>query len=245
MSLYYKEHGIKIFNNDCLNIMDEMIKRSIKIDAIITDPPYKISKKSGYVNNSPDKTDYIKKYGKHSIDFGEWDKKEFELESFIEKSYKILIDSGTILSFYDIWKIKDFRDMAKKYKFKQPRVGVWRKTNPVPINSKLNYLSNASEYFVSFVKKSKPTFNSKYDNANYDYPICSGKERTSHPTQKPLKLIVELILKHTNEGDTVFDPYMGSGTTAVACKQTGRKFVGVELSKEYCEIAKQRIINTK
>ena len=80
------------------------------------------------------------------------------------------------------------KEIADKYKFKQGRVCIWQKTNPVPINSKLNYLSNANEYFFSFIKDKKPTFNSEYDNGLYKYPICHGKERLNHPTQKPLEI---------------------------------------------------------
>lgn len=110
---------------------------------------------------------------------------------------------GTLIIFYDIWKSSIIKNIADKYNFKQPMVCQWLKTNPVPINSKLNYLSNSSEYFFTFVKGGKPTFNSIYDNGVYMYPICHGKERYNHPTQKPLQLISDLILKHSNECDVV------------------------------------------
>ena len=232
---------IKLYNGDCLKRMDKLIAKGIKVDAIITDPPYIISRDSGYVNNAPDKQDYIKKYGKHKIDFGEWDKKELELKSLLEKFYALLNDGGTLIMFYDIWKFQELKAFADIVKFKQPRIGEWVKTNPVPINSKLNYLSNCKEYFVTFTKKSKPTFNSQYDNATYSYPICGGKERTKHPTQKPLTLFEDLVIKHTNENDLVLDPFMGSGTTGVACKNLKRRFIGVELDNNYFEIAKTRV----
>ncbi|WP_248785824.1 site-specific DNA-methyltransferase, partial [Escherichia coli] len=92
---------------------------------------------------------------------------------------------------------KNIKDVATKYGFKQPRVCQWVKTNPVPINSKKNYLSNAIEFFFTFVKTKKRVFNSIYDKGIYNYPLCHGKERTSHPTQKPLALIENLITKHS------------------------------------------------
>ena len=62
-----------------------------------------------------------------------------------------------------------------------------------------------------------------------------------HPTQKPLDVISKMILNSSDEGDIVFDPFLGSGTTAVAAKQLKRNFIGVEISPEYCEIARQRL----
>lgn len=122
----------------------------------------------------------------------------------------------------------------KKANFKQIRFIEWIKTNPVPLNSKTNYLTNSREIAILGVKVGKPTFNSKYDNGIYKYPICQDKGRF-HPTQKPLALIEELIVKHSNEGDTVLDCFSGSGTTAVAAYKEKRNFFGCELSKEYFE----------
>ena len=87
------------------------------------------------------------------------------------------------------------------------------------------------------MKGGKPTFNSKYDNGLYDneiyqFPIQGGKKRF-HPTQKSLPLFEALIKKHSNEGDVVLDTFLGSGTTAIACKKNNRKFKGCEASKEY------------
>lgn len=146
--------------------------------------------------------------------------------------------------FYDGWKMQELKECAEMEKFKQPRLCQWIKTNPVPINSKLNYLSNSKEYFATFVKKSKPTFNSKYDNGVFEYPICSGTERTKHPTQKPYKLIADLVFIHSNENDLVLDCFMGSGTTGVACKNLNRRFIGIEKDDKYFDIAKERIENT-
>jgi site-specific DNA-methyltransferase (adenine-specific) len=125
-------------------------------------------------------------------------------------------------------------------KFKQMRLIEWVKTNPPPINSNVNYLSNSREIAVLGVKKGKPTFNSSYDNGIYEYPVYGGKDRF-HPTQKSLPLFEELIKKHCNEGDLVLDCFLGSGTTAIAALNTGRSFVGCELGKEYCDKAKERL----
>ena len=69
----------------------------------------------------------------------------------------------------------------------------------------------------------------------------TGDVYNEHPSQKPIRLLTELIDKYTEEGDTILDPFMGSGTTGVACAQLGRKFIGIEIDKDYFEIAKKRI----
>ncbi len=193
-------------------------------------------------NNIPDKykDNYIKYgtiYGKKycvKTDYGNWDS-EFTLEileEFIKEYYRVLKDNGTIIIFFDIWKISQLKELLEKHKFRQVRFIEWIKTNPQPLNSKLNYLTNCREIALTAVKKSKPTFNSQYDNGTYFYPLQGGKNRI-HPTQKSLKLFEELIIKHTNEGDTVIDTFLGGGTTAFACKNTQRNFKGSELNKEY------------
>lgn len=92
-----------------------------------------------------------------------------------------------------------------------------------------------------FAKIKKNVFNSYYDKGVYQYPIVGGKEKTSHPTQKPINLISDLIKTHSNEGDLVADFFMGSGTTGVACKLNNRQFIGCELNEDYFNIAKRRI----
>ena len=120
----------------------------------------------------------------------------------------------------------------EKYNFKQIRYIEWIKTNPQPRNSSVNYLTNCREIALLGVKCGNPTFNSSYDKGIYMYPLQGGKNRF-HPTQKSLLLFEDLIKKHSNENDIILDTFLGSGTTAIACKNTNRKFKGCELSKEY------------
>ena len=173
---------------------------------------------------------------KYSVqtEYGEWDT-SFTMEKldvFIKEYYNKLRDGGTLIIFFDIWKITPLKDLMEKHKFKQIRFIEWIKTNPQPLNSKTNYLTNSREIALLGVKGGKPTFNSKYDNAIYHFPLQGGKSRF-HPTQKSLLLFEELIKKHSNEGDTIMDTFLGSGTTARASINTNRKFKGCEVSKEY------------
>lgn len=178
-------------------------------------------------------TVYGKKYCVKT-DYGDWDK-DFTidiLDKFISQFYKKLRKGGTLIIFFDLWKITTLKEIMEKYKFKQIRFVEWIKTNPQPLNSGVNYLSNCREIALLGVKDGKPTFNSKYDNAIYNFPLQGGKERF-HPTQKSIPLIEELIKKHSNENDTVLDTFLGGGTTAIACRNTNRNFKGCEISKEY------------
>ena len=209
------------------------------MDLILIDSPYEISRPTNF--QSGEETGRDTDRFRISMDFGEWDKNFTGLEVVIKEGYRILRQGGTMICFYDLWKIETLKNLYDSNKFKQVRFIEWVKTNPVPINSKINYLTNAREVAVSAIKGSKPTFNSSYDNGLYSYPICAGKERTIHPTQKPLSLITDLVLKHSNEGDTVLDCFMGSGTTGVACKNTNREFIGIELDEKYYKVACERL----
>ena len=184
---------------------------------------------------------YGKKYAVRT-DYGKWDS-EFTMEDlqlFINHFYRVLKPGGTCIVFFDIWKITPLKEQLESAKFKQIRFIEWLKTNPQPINSKVNYLTNCREIALLGIKKSKPTFNSSYDKGVYEYPIQGGKDRF-HPTQKNTKMFEDLILKHSNEGDVVLDCFLGSGTTAVAAKNTKRDFIGCELDKEYFDKLMLRI----
>lgn len=229
--------------DDCYNYIKEI--KNASVDLILTDPPYAVSRNSNFDKISETADESLRtKYTKHSIDFGYWDT-QIDLDELFKEYYRVLRKGGTLVIFYDIWKSNLIKQFADKYKFKQPRVGQWLKTNPVPINSKVNYLSNASEYFFTFIKDKNPTFNSEYDNAIYKYPLCHGKERLEHPTQKPLNLIKDLILKHSNSGDLVLDTFSGVATTAIACINTERNWICIERDENYYNISKKRVENHK
>ena len=198
------------------------------------------------------KKDYLKYgsiYGKKyavRTDYGKWDS-EFTMEDlqlFINHFYRVLKPGGTCIVFFDLWKITPLKEQLESAKFKQIRFIEWLKTNPQPINSKVNYLTNCREIALLGIKKSKPTFNSSYDKGVYEYPIQGGKDRF-HPTQKNTKMFEELIQKHSNKGDVVLDCFLGSGTTAVAALNTDRKFIGCELDKEYFTKSMVRIKKSK
>lgn len=173
------------------------------------------------------------------MNFGEWDNGSVEVSKLMEEFKRILVPGGTLVIFYDIFKIGELKEIAERVGFKQPRIGFWRKTNPVPINARVNYLSNAREYFLSVTKGVKRTFNSYCDTAEYNYPIVHGKERI-HPTQKPVGLMKDIIEANTNIGDVVMDPFFGSGATIKAAAMTGRGYIGIEKDEKYYQQLKEQ-----
>ena len=205
------------------------------VDLILTDPPYAISRRTGFQNVGKNGVERFAV----NMEFGDWDHHEINLNALAQGAYKSLRKGGTIIVFYDLWKITKLSDALIKAGFVQLRFIEWIKANPVPLNSKVNYLTNAREIAVLAVKGSKSTFNSKYDNGVYNYAIPRGERL--HPTQKPLELFRDLVRKHSNPGDLVVDPFVGSGTTAVVAIDNSRSFKGCDNDAIYVEIANQRI----
>ena len=223
-------------NKSCFDFLPEVPARSVNL--ILIDPPYEISRDTNFQNGALTGTDTDR--FRISMDFGDWDKNFTNLEVVFQEAQRILVDGGTMICFYDLWKIETIKKYYENNKFKQIRFIEWLKTNPVPINSKINYLTNAREVAVLGIKKSKPTFNSSYDNGIYNFPICHDKGRF-HPTQKPLELMEALVLKHSKEQDVVLDCFAGSGTTAVAALKNNRKFIGCEANNDYYVKAIERV----
>ncbi len=116
---------------------------------------------------------------------------------------------------------------------------IWEKSNPSPMNGQYIYLSGI-EMAVWFKKKGAKTFNAHCKNTVFKFP--NGK-RQYHPTQKNIDLFKQLILDNSNSEDIIFDPCIGSGTTALAAKELDRKYLGFELNNTYYEIAKKRIFD--
>lgn len=215
------------------------------VDLILTDPPYAISKRTGF-----------KSTGEHSVDrlavsmnFGTWDQKQIDIDALAQHAYTALRKGGTIIVWYDVWKVSTLADALQSAGFCMLRLIIWNKTNPVPLNSRSIYLSNSREMAVVGVKGGKPTFNAEYDNGLYDNeldltynePIPRHNGKRIHKTQKPLSLFEDLVRKHSNEGDSICDPFLGSGTTAIAALRNGRQFVGCDIEQEYVDASIKRI----
>ena len=227
-------------NLNALTFLSEIPSKSI--DLVFADPPYIISRKTGF-----------KSIGKRSVkrfavsmDFGKWDNISIEehnklINAVIKESFRVLKEGGTFIFWYDLYKIESLKNMLERNGFSQIRFIEWIKTNPVPLNSKTNYLTNSREIALSAVKKGKPVFNSEYDNGVYSAPIHRDGGKRQHPCQKPLGITKQIIEKHTVKGSIVLDMFAGSGTTLCAAKMTQRKFMGCEIDIKYYRIALKRL----
>ena len=217
------------------------------IDLVLTDPPYIISKKSGMdslFNSDTTSEKYGNKYAIQT-DYGVWDS-EFTIEDlniFIKEYYRVLKKGGTLIIFFDLWKIESLKILLENNKFEKIRFIEWVKTNPVPINQKVAYLSNSREIALFATKGSGNIFNSTYDNGIYQYPIYQGNRKIDriHPTQKSLELFQNIIKKHTNVSDVVLDTFGGSATTYIASLKENRKCISCEIDENFYEKSLKRI----
>lgn len=215
------ENFVMIFEGNCIEVMKELENDSV--DFLLTDIPYAVVSRNsnGLRNLNKDKADIL----------------TFNLNDFLKESYRVTKNSLCI--FCSKEQFSDIYDFFAREKG-TVRPIIWEKTNPSPMNGQYIYLSGV-EFAVWFKKSGAKTFNAYCKNTVFKYP--NGK-RTFHPTQKNLNLFEELITDNTNKGDIVFDPCMGSGTTAIAAIKTQREWVGCELDSYYYVKAKERIMNS-
>lgn len=211
---------------DCLEVMKSIPDKSI--DLVLTDPPYNIARNNNFST-----------MGRAGIDFGEWDK-GFDLFSYIDEVSRILKKDGSFVVFNAWRNLGAIADYAETQGFETKDMIRLEKSNPMPRNRDRRYITDY-ECAIWLVKKgAKWTFNRQ--NSKYQRPkFVANIESGLHPTQKNLGLMQELIKIHSNQEDIVIDPFMGSGTTGVACKNLNRKFIGIEKELKYFEIAKKRI----
>ena len=211
---------MEIYNKDCLGVMVKMESKSV--DLTLTDIPYEfVNKKSN---------------GLRIIDKGKANEKTFELDFFLKEVFRVTKGSGYI--FCGKEQVSEIFSFFNEKKV-STRLMIWEKTNPSPMNCQYLWMSGI-ECFVYF-KKPKAIFNERYKNSVLRFP--NGCSRI-HPTQKPAKLFEYLIKVSSNENDTVFDPCMGSGTTAFACEKLNRNFIGCEINKELFNYINSRINRT-
>ena len=212
---------IKLLQGDCMELMNNIPNESI--DLVLTDIPYNV------VNREDN--------GLRKLDKENADILTFDLINFLEQLYDkakstIIIFCGkeqvSIIHSY-------FNDKQKKGKGTVRQL-IWEKSNPSPMNGQHIYLSGVEN--AIWFKKRGGTFNAHCKNTVFKYPIGRSK---LHPTEKNHLLLQELILDNSNENDLILDPCMGSGSTGVACINTNRNFIGMELDENYFNIAKERI----
>ena len=245
----------KILHGDCIKELKKIPDKSF--DLVFADPPYNLqigetltrpdaSKVQGVI----DKWDQFQSF-KHYDEF---------CKEWLKECKRVLKDNGSIWligSYHNIFRLGYLLQNLNYWILNDV---IWRKNNPMP-NFKGTRFTNAHETLIwaSKSKKSKYTFNYQslkcfnddlQMRSDWLFPICSGKERLKqkgkkvHSTQKPEALLHRIILATTNKGDNIFDPFLGTGTTAVVAKKLGRNFCGIEKDKKYFKAASNRIHNT-
>ena len=204
----------ELHHGDCLQVMRGLDR----VDAVITDPPYGMDLNTDYANRQRTSlaqcNDFRKIVG---------DDKPFDPVPFLD--FKVVALFG-----------------ANWYADKLPISGawiVWDKLDGLKSDRDIGFNDN-SDCELIWTNNGKATRIIKHRWMGA-MKGSEQKDRRIHPTQKPVVLMKKIIKHLTEEGDTIFDPFMGSGTTGVACAQLGRKFIGIEIDEEYYKIAEKRI----
>ena len=245
----------KIVNGNSLEILKTIPNKTF--DLVFADPPYnlQIGKKlkrpdDSKVNGVNDKWDQFKSFDDYDNFCKKW----------LTECKRVLKDNGSIWvigTYHNIFRL-GYHIQNKGYWMLNDVI--WRKNNPMP-NFRGTRFTNAHETLIwaSKNKNSKYTFNYQslkclnddlQMRSDWTLPICNGSERIKrngkkvHSTQKPESLLYRILLASTNKGDFVFDPFLGTGTTAVVAKKLGRNYFGVEKEKKYFQTSKQRLEKT-
>lgn len=223
---------IKLYNQDCLEVMETMAKRGEKVDLILTDPPYEVKVGGGGITHK------IALHRDRKIDFiaNGFDYQQcFELFLQIQDIPNMVIfcSNKQILKFLLFFHNKGLSTTLL----------TWKKLNPPPLVN--NKHIEDLEYLI-YVRGAKASFNNsvpiEYKQKCFSSNLVNSKDKI-HPTQKNLEHIKRLIALHSYEGETVFDPFMGSGVVGVASRLLNRSFIGCELSPLYYNLSKTRIKN--
>jgi modification methylase len=245
------EEGL-ILQGNCVDLMNGLPEASV--DLVFADPPYNLQLEgdlmrpnSSRVDGVDEAWDRFESYQAYDVYTRDWLTAARRVLKpngalWVIGSYHNIFRVGTILQDLGYWMLNDV---------------VWRKTNPMP-NFRGRRFTNAHETLIWCAKSKGSKYLFNYEamkNLNEDLqmrsdwklPICTGRERLkkggqkAHPTQKPETLLYRVILSSSEVGDTVLDPFFGTGTTGAVAKKMGRKFIGLEREEEYIKIARERI----
>ncbi|MCC7004486.1 site-specific DNA-methyltransferase [Candidatus Nomurabacteria bacterium] len=252
-----KKYLNKIIHGNCLEVLKEFPDNSV--DLVFADPPYYLQLPKGKRLKRPDGSEIIPVDDAWDQFDGYEDYDRFTTD-WLKECQRVLKPTGTI------WVIGMYHNIFRVGKIMQD-LGIWFLNDVIWVkigalpNLNCRRLTNNHETLIWGVKDKKSkgyTFNyqllkkmngdKQMKDTDWNFGICRGSERLrgkdgikSHPTQKPLKLIQQVLLTSSKKGDIVLDPFMGSGTTAVVAKALGRKWVGIEREKKYVDLAIKRV----
>ena len=225
----------KLIKGDCFDYFDRIEDNSV--DLILTDPPYNIAQYSTGNIDLPGRTPL-------NNDLGDWDLIPIDPAKTVGAFKRILKPSGNIFIFTSYNLLGKWHE-AFDTEFDTFQYFIWHKTNPAPKIFKNGFLNSCEMIVCLWNKGHKWNFSNQREMHNFfESPICMRPERLSnpkHPAQKPIAVLEHLLKLASNEGDVVFDPFMGVGSTGIAALKNSRKFVGVEIRNDYFEATVQRI----
>ena len=218
-----------IYNEDCLEGMKRIPDESV--DLVVTDPPYLINYKTSHRKNKNHR------FNKPILN----DNNPDVISEYIKECYRIMKENTALYMFCSFDKVDFFKQELEKY-FNIKNMIVWVKNNHTAGDLKAQFGKKYELLFL--VNKGRALFNGKRPTDVWNFNRIVGKKQI-HQNQKPIELIERCILKHSKDGDVVFDGFMGSGTTAIACLNTNRKYIGFELDETYHKLSLERIENHK
>lgn len=232
-----KNKFFSIVNGDAINLIKEV--KSNSIDLILTDPPYNI----GTYSTGNIKFDWRSDVNN---DIARWDNGEFNPESIASELVRVLKKDGNLFIFCSYNLIGKWHELLDD-KFDTFQFMIWHKTNPTPKFYKNGFLNSCEMIICCWNKGHRWNFSTQNQMHNFfESSICSGRERLKspkHPTQKPVALLEHIISIASNEGDLVFDPFMGVGSTGIASLNKLRRFAGVEIDETYYKASEIRLSN--
>ena len=224
----------KIFNENAINIMDNLIKENYKVDLVITDPPYKVTSRGGYTNAGgimlEDNMRKGRVFKENSITIEEW----------LPKVYELLKDSGHCYIMTNNRNLFKYLKVIDDSDFHLIKTLVWAKDNKIMSQA---YMSQTE--FILFLRKgSFKRINNCGTSDLLTIPNRKTKDekgKNIHPTEKPIELMEILINNSSNINEVVLDPFMGVGSTCIASLRLGRQYIGIELDERYYEVANERL----
>ena len=222
---------------DCYEVIKNIPDKSI--DLILTDPPYDFH--CGTINKTGIFKNRIVAPGQEIVNMNI--NNGYDIS--ILKEFVRVLKNINIFIWCNKEQIRDYLNFFADYDVSF-EILTWHKTNPTPL-TKNTFLPD-TEYCLYFREKRKVTLNDGYELKSKYYITStnkSDKEDFLHPTIKPLEIIKKQILHTTQENDIVLDCFCGSGTTCVACKNTNRKYIGIELNPKWHKVAVDRLNNVQ
>lgn len=234
MKPYFEETGITIYHGDCREVLKTLavVARSQLADVIITDPPYSSKTHAGAMTNKTEESNgHYRQGGAKLVTFSSLTDVEFV---DITKFLLCLTRRWVVMTC-------DHRHAALTFDWPEHiRLGSWCKGAPMPQITG-DRPGSGHESILILHNPGKKQWNGGGRPAVWHADVLKDPTRVFMPTQKPDKLIRELIGDFSNAGELVLDPFMGSGTTLYAAKELGRKAIGVEIDEKRCEIAANRL----